>query len=194
MSSTPSPLDEVFRVVELLEGLGIEYVVGGSLAASFFGEPRATMDVDIAVRADPALGEALLDSAGPEFYVPHEAARRAFEMHDSFNLVPYGSNMKVDIFVLGDGLLDRRQLERRRRVSMSDSGPELWVTAPEDQVLRKLSWHEMGGSDRQWRDVIGILRVSATQMDLADLWSAASELGLEDLVERALDDARLHES
>src|SRR5690606_14069622 len=123
-----------------------------------------------------------------------EAARRAFEMHDSFNLVPYGSNMKVDIFVLGDGLLDRRQLERRRRVSMSDSGPELWVTAPEDQVLRKLSWHEMGGSDRQWRDVIGILRVSATQMDLADLWSAASELGLEDLVERALDDARLHES
>ena len=151
------------------------------------------MDVDIAVRADPALGETLLDSAEPEFYVPHEAARRAFETHDSFNLVPYDSNMKVDVFVLGDGLLDRRQLERRRRISMSPSGPELWVTSPEEQVLRKLSSHEMGDSDRQWRDVIGILRVSATQMDLDDLRATAAELGLGNVLERALDDARLPE-
>lgn len=193
MSSEPGPLDLVLRVAELLEGLGIDYVLGGSMASSFFGEPRATMDVDIAIRVEPILGEALLEQAEPAFYVPREAARRAFEERDSFNLVAYDVNMKVDIFVLGDGLLDRRQIERRRRVTLSASGAELWVTSPEDQVLRKLAWHTLGDSDRQWRDVIGILRVSAEELDLDDLRAAAAELGLSDLLDEALAQAYLGE-
>ena len=164
------------------------------MASSFFGEPRATMDVDIAVRVDPNLVETLVEQAEPAFNVPREAARRAFEEHDSFNLIAHDMNMKVDIFVLGDGLLDRRQIERRRRVSLSELGAELWVTSPEDQVLRKLTWYLSGDSDRQWRDVIGIIRVSADQLDLEDLRAAAAELDLSSLLDEALAQASLDET
>jgi hypothetical protein len=193
VSSTEGPLDLVLRVAGFLDGLGIDYALGGSMASSFFGEPRATMDVDIAIRVDPTLGEALLEQAGTEFYVPRESARRAFDERDSFNLIPYDGNLKVDLFVLGDGLLDRRQIERRQRVALPERGAELWVTSPEDQLLRKLTWHALGDSEKQWRDVIGILRVSAQHLDLVDLRETAAELGLSERLEEALAQARLDE-
>jgi len=122
--------------------------------------------------------------------------REAVRRRSSFNAVHVASVEKVDFFVLGDGLLDRRQLERRRRVVLSDEPRrELWVTSPEDQVLRKLTWFRAGGgvSDRQWRDVVGILSAQAGSLDRANLVQAAAELGLGDLLARALVDAGLRE-
>ena len=69
-----------------------------------------------------------------------------------------------------------------------DPPQQLWIGSPEDQILRKLAWYRSGGqvSDRQWRDVIGILAVQSGRLDLEELRTAAEELGLSDLVERAI--------
>ena len=102
------------------------------------------------------------------------------------------SVQKVDLFVLGDGVLDRRQLEGRVRVVVTDDPPrELWIGSAEDQVLRKLSWYRSGGevSDRQWRDVVGILAVQGSRLDAEQLRAVAEVLGLSDLLERALAEA-----
>ena len=96
--------------------------------------------------------------------------------------------MKVDIFVLGDDLLDLRQIERRILVELPGAPAGIWVTSAEDQVLRKLDWYRSGGraSDRQWRDVVGILRVHGTSIDRAYLTATARALDLVDDLDEAL--------
>jgi hypothetical protein len=186
------PLDIALRVVAVLDGLGIPYVLGGSLASSLVGEPRATADVDVAIRIAEEDVAPLVRAVESEFYVSEAAALDAVRRHASFNLVHLETVQKVDLFVLGDELLDRRQLEGRTRVLVSEDPPrELWVGSAEDQILRKLSWYRAGGevSDRQWRDVIGILAVQRDRLEMETLRAVASDLDLSELLERALAEA-----
>jgi hypothetical protein len=185
------PFDLVRQMAEMLDELGILYALGGSMASSLLGEPRSTVDIDLAIRLDGIEGEALLERVGAAFYVPVESARQAIASHSSFNLVDTASALKVDLFVVGDGLLDRMQIERRVLVPIPGAPNGIWVTSAEDQVLRKLDWFGQGGSmsDRQWRDVVSILRIHRTSMDLDYLRASASELGLIDSVNEALQQA-----
>ena len=186
------PLELTLRVVRILDELGIAYVLGGSLASSLVGEPRATADIDLAIRIDPDQVSALVRALSRDFYISEEAVKDAVRRGTSFNAVHLESVTKVDLFVLGDDVLDRRQLERRVRVLVTEDPPQqLWIGSAEDQILRKLAWYRAGGqvSDRQWRDVIGILAVQSGRLDLEELRTAAEELGLSDLVERAIAEA-----
>ena len=106
----------------------------------------------------------------------------------SFNLVDTENAVKVDLFVVGDGLLDRMQIQRRVRIVVPGAPEGIWVTSPEDQVLRKLDWFRQSGtaSDRQWRDVVGILRVYGSQLDREYLSDSARAINLS----AELDEAR----
>ena len=185
------PLDVTLHVVAILDDLGIPYVLGGSLASSLLGEPRATADVDMAIRISASQLPPLLAALESDFYVSEEAARDAIARNASFNLVHLESVLKVDLFVLGDDLLDRHQLARRKRVQVRDDPPcELWIGSAEDQILRKLTWYDAGGrvSDRQWRDVLGIIEVQRDRLDMDSLRALANELGLSELLERGFDE------
>jgi hypothetical protein len=182
------PLDLVIRIARILDELEIPYALGGSLASSLFGEPRSTVDVDLAIRLAPDQAAALLEHTSTEFYVPIALAREAIRARSSFNLVDTDSGLKIDLFVLGDGLLDRRQIDRRIKVTIPGAAADIWVTSPEDQILRKLEWYRDGGavSDRQWRDVVGILRGRRGDLDIRDLTDTGHALGLADLLAEAL--------
>lgn len=187
------PLDLVLEVAGVLDALEIPYALGGSLASSLLGEPRSTTDIDVAVVLRSTQLDGLLAAVDARYYVPLEAAREAARSSGSFNLLDLDSTLKVDLFVLGDGLLDRRQIDRRIAVEIPGLPRPIWVTSAEDQVLRKLDWFRAGegSSDRQWRDVLGILRVHGDRLDLADLRRAAGEVQLLELLERALGDAEM---
>lgn len=182
-----NPLQLAVDLGSVLDELGIEYAVGGSVASSFFGEPRSTLDIDIALRGTQEELAKMVERVAVDFYVPTQAAKHAIATQDAFNLLHHESGMKVDIFVLGDGLLDRRQVERRILVSLPTG--DLWLTSPEESVLRKLWWFRLTGesSERQWRDVVGVLRLA--DIDKAELSSVAAELDLGELVERAMAEA-----
>lgn len=176
-------------VTQTLERLGIPYAVGGSLASSLHGVMRSTLDVDIVADMRPEHIQPLVDSLSKEFYADDEMMRDAIERQSSFNLIHYETAFKVDIFIRKSRAFDQMQLDRRRR-SIIASNPEasVYVTSPEDTILAKLEWYRMGGevSDRQWRDILGVLKTQAGELDLEYLRTWAAELQVSDLLERAL--------
>ena len=178
-------------MVAIFDDVGLRYVVGGSIASSLMGEPRSTVDIDIAVSIDGPRVEPLLDACAADFFVPVEFAREAIATRSSFNLIERSGALKVDVFVLGDDLLDRNQMARRVQVTPSDLVAPIWVTSAEDQVLRKLDWFVRGGStsDRQWRDIVGLLRIQAGHLDLDYLRMTANAIDLASDLERAIDAA-----
>ena len=70
------PLALVGVMAEVFDAVGIPYALGGSLASSLFGEPRSTIDVDIAVRLDEQRCDDLVDRLGAAFHVPIDGVRR----------------------------------------------------------------------------------------------------------------------
>jgi hypothetical protein len=107
-------------------------------------------------------------------------------------LIHYETAFKVDIFIRKLRPFDQMQLERRRKsVIATDPEESVWVVSPEDIILAKLEWYRMGGevSDRQWRDILGVLKTRAGELDLAYLRKWAIELKIVDLLDRALKEA-----
>ena len=186
------PIRVLLHVTGLLERIGTPYLLGGSLASSMLGEPRSTVDIDIAIVLRSADVPVLVAGLGSEFYVDEGAVRDAVDRRTSFNAIHQPTVLKVDFFVLGDAPFDRAQLEgRRRSPALEGSGRCVFVSSPEDLILRKLDWYRQGAgvSDRQWRDVLGVLKVQAERLDLAHLRHWAAVLDLAELLERALSES-----
>jgi hypothetical protein len=179
-------------VTQTLERLNVIYAVGGSLASSLHGVMRSTLDVDIVADMRLEHIQPLVAALSKEFYADDEMMRDAIEQHSSFNLIHYETAFKVDIFIRKLRPFDQMQLERRR-ISVITTDPEqsVYVTSPEDTILAKLEWYRLGGevSERQWRDILGILKTRAGELDLDYLYQWATALKVSDLLERVLKDA-----
>lgn len=185
MSDVLDPREVALRVARAFEALGIEYALGGSVASSMQGEPRATNDIDSAVRLREDQVAPLIASLGPDFAVDDVALRDAVRAGGSDNIFFLPDAMKVDLYVRGGTPFDDSELARRQRLAIR-LGDELFVATPEDNVLRKLLWFRKGGetSDRQWRDILGIMRVSSGELDWGYLQTWAPRLGVADLLDR----------
>lgn len=179
-------------VTQTLERLGIPYAVGGSLASSLHGVMRSTLDVDIVADMRVEHIQLLVSALSKEFYADDEMMKSAIEHHSSFNLIHYETAFKVDIFIRKLRPFDQMQLDRRRTsVIATDPERSIYVTSPEDTILAKLEWYRMGGevSDRQWRDILGVLKTRAGELELDYMRKWAGELKVMDLLERALKEA-----
>jgi len=185
----PESLRVLFMVLDALEELGLPYHLGGSFASSIHGIPRQTQDIDLVVEIDAGDAARLVSLLEGEFYGSAPRARRAVGSGSSFNLVHLGSGVKVDLFPRGGSAFDREEFRRRIPLPLGEPpGRMTYVKSPEDTVLRKLLWFREGGgvSDRQWSDVVGVLGSQAGRLDRAYLERWAGELGLTDLLARAL--------
>lgn len=185
------PLEIALLVAGAIEASGGQYFVGGSLASSLQGEPRATNDIDFVVSLPLGKVAALRDALGSDFELDVDMLRDALRTASTANAFHLPTVTKIDFFGRAHEDYDESEFTRRRRVIVREPDGALFIKAPEDTVLRKLSWYRAGGevSDRQWRDVVSVLRVSAPDLDSAYLDRWAARLSLTGLLARAQRDA-----
>ena len=162
--------------IEALEQLRIPYMVTGSVASFIYGEPRVTYDIDIVINPSSEAFHALLDVLEPHAYVSREAAMDAFRRRQMFNAIGFETAEKVALILLRDRPYSTAAFDRRRRMALKTMS--FMVSTPEDSVLSKLSWARRGGSERQLRDVYGILRNKLAELDWDYLERWAAELAV----------------
>jgi len=181
------------KVIGILEELAIPYHVGGSFASSVHGFPRQTRDLDLVVDLPASAVPDLVSRLEGEFYLDAERMRQAIRRGSSFNLVHLTTGFKVDVFISGREAFDRTELSRAALQRLTEDSPrDVLVKSPEDTVLRKLQWYRLGGetSDRQWTDILGIIRTQGDRLDLGYLRHWAGTLEVDDLLERVLADLK----
>jgi len=181
------PIGIALRVARALTAVGADYFLGGSLASSLQGEPRSTNDIDFVIALTLDKVSALRDELGPDFELDTDKLREALRHATCASGFYLPSVTKIDFFGCGQEPFDESEFSRRRLVAVNAAGDELFVKTPEDTVLRKLLWYRQGGevSDKQWRDVVSVLRVSGPLLHVEYLDRWAAKLGLTNLLERA---------
>jgi len=190
--SSPELQAALDPVLQALRALGVRHYVGGSIASSAHGVARASVDADVVAELLPEHAERLIGALQAAYYVPDVRVRDAVVRRTSFNVIHLDTMLKVDVFVSKGRPFDRRAMDRARLEPVKAGGePSLPLASAEDTVLAKLEWFRRGGeaSERQWFDVLGVLRASRAVIDRDYLLAGSLELGVDDLLERALRDA-----
>ncbi len=175
--------DLVRDAVRALNEAAVPYMVTGSFASTFHGEPRATRDLDVVIAPDPATLERLvagLQAAG--FYVDPDAARAALTGQSSFNAIG-AEALKIDFIIRRARPFSVQEFERRRPADML--GTPGFIATAEDMIIAKLEWAAATDSERQLRDVRGILAVTGEGVDRSYVERWVTALHLEDVWERA---------
>ncbi len=177
-------LSAIQPLVTAFAELGVLYRVGGSLASSIHGTMRTTLDADLAVNLRVSQVPKLVKALQGQYYVDEELILEALRQGRSFNLIHLETFIKIDCFPLLNRQYDQVAFSRVTVARATN-----FITA-EDTILRKLEWYRLSdGSERQWRDIIGVLQVQKNQLDNAYLTHWATELGVLNLLEQAHSEA-----
>lgn len=176
-------------VVKLLEVLGVEYFIGGSVASGVYGVARTTLDVDVVANLTAAHVAQLVQTLSNDYYVSENMAREAVAKQSCFNVIHLATSYKVDLFVSANNDYDRQAMSRRALVRIgSGDGLITLVASLEDMILSKLRWYRLGNevSERQWNDVIQMMKIQKSRLDIVYLRQWSGDLNVNDLLDRAL--------
>ncbi len=166
------PEPELFLLfVRPLNQAGIRYVVSGSVAATFYGEPRLTHDVDIIVFLNANDLQRLIEVfPARDFYLPPMEtmlAETAREHQGHFNLIHHSTGFKADLYPTGHDELNSWAFRGKRAFVFE--GEKVILASPEYVIVRKLEYFREGRSEKHLRDIRAMLAVSGEQLDRSAL-------------------------
>jgi len=187
-------LSAIEPVIKAFEELGISYYIGGSIASSAYGIARATLDVDLISNLKPYQVNSLVKKLKPDYFIDENMIQDAIQTTSSFNLIHLETMLKVDVFILKEKLYSQKAFERKRRdtIDVENNSLQIYLCSAEDIILNKLEWYKLGEkvSERQWLDVLGVIKVQGNLLDVEYLKHWAKELDISDLLERALEEGK----
>ncbi len=170
--------DPLAQIVEELERAGIPHMLAGSFASTYHGDPRTTHDIDLVIDPDRRALDRLVNQLDAQrYYISPDAVDEAWERRCRFNVVMMDLGWKVDLIIRKDRPFSVEEF--RRRQSADIGGVVVCIATAEDTVLSKLEWAAFGESERQLRDVAGILAMRRGELDLEYIGHWVEALGLE---------------
>ena len=186
-------LAAITPVIEVFEQLGVLYHIGGSVASSIYGILRATIDADLIADLRLEHVRSLVIQLQTDYYIDEDMIRDAIKRRSSFNVIHLDTMLKVDVYIPKFRSFDQEELRRAQQEVLLEGTRLFNVASPEGTILNKLEWYRMGGevSDRQWNDILGVLKIQGTNLDMDYLKKWSANLNVTDLLERALVDAGL---
>lgn len=191
----PDILSALQPVVNALEKFSIPYYIGGSIASSIYGMARATMDIDIVADVKIHHISLLRQELEKSYYIDGDMIKEAIQNSSSFNLIHLETTIKIDVFISKKTLYHQKALERKIKDTLEDDNikTQFYFSSPEDIIISKLQWYELGGkvSERQWLDVIGVMKVQRDSLDKNYLQIWAKKLGIFELLKNAFEDAEI---
>jgi hypothetical protein len=181
--------------VKTLEQLNVPYYIGGSIASSVYGISRATMDVDLVSELKSDHVKFLVQALQKDYFIDENMILDAIKNKSSFNLIHLSTMIKIDVFISSGRTFDKISFSRRKQDKLSEESDSVrvFLCSTEDTILSKLEWFKSGGSvsDRQWKDILGVIKVQGELLDKKYLLKWAEELGVEDLLEKAFTEGKL---
>lgn len=183
------PIRVVKKVTDVLDELGIRYLIGGSLASSLHGVPRATQDVDIVADFSESQIEKLNILLSNSFFIDIEMVKDAIRRRSSFNIIDKEDFFKIDFFVQKEDDLSVTEMDRRVLYHLAESDNQaIYICSPEDIIAQKLSWYRLGGgvSERQWNDALNVVKVQKGRLDGKYLHEVCRKRRVSDLLEKLL--------
>ena len=168
-------LDVLRDVSGRLQGAGIPYMLTGSLAMSYYAEPRMTRDIDLVVELGRRDVERVVSLFAPDYYLSAEAVSEAIRNASMFNLVHVESVVKVDVVIRKDSAYRKHEFTRRREIEVD--GFKTWVASREDLILSKLHWAKDSRSEMQLQDVRNLLATSC-DWEYLHRWAGRAERGI----------------
>lgn len=189
----PDIIDAMRPVVKAFEKLGILYYICGSIASSAYGMARATLDVDMVSELKIEHAHPLTEMLKSEYYIDEEAIRDAVKRKASFNIIHLETMFKIDIFLKEENSYSEEVFKRKRKENLDEekADAEFYIASSEDIILNKLEWFRMGEeiSEKQWNDILGVMKVQGDLLDKEYLYHWAEELGLKRILEKAFKEA-----
>lgn len=165
-------------VTEFFEASGIQYHVVGSMASMAMGEPRLTNDVDIVAElSSQDVAAMCVAFPAPEYYLSEQAALAAVQSCSQFNIIHLSSGVKADIFIPQSSEFSLSAKSRIRRIG-SPGEFSAWFGSPEDIILNKLIYFQLGGSEKHLRDITGMIKLNDDKLDYVYIKAWAMRLGI----------------
>jgi len=190
---TPDILVALKPVVNIFLKLSIPYYISGSIASSIYGIARATMDIDIVADINISHIPFLKQHLENDYYIDVNLIMEAILSKSAFNLIHLETAIKVDVFIYMDDPYQHNVILRKQKDTLDedDMKSEFYFLSPEDIIINKLLWYEMGGkvSERQWFDVIGVIKVQGDSLDKNYLKRWSKKVRIIKLLNKAFEDA-----
>ena len=155
-------------LVDQLDRADIPHMITGSFASTYHGISRTTLDVDVVIDPSPQNLAPFLDHLSQMgFYVSEANATAALLARTQFNVIHIETVWKIDLIIRKNRPFSETEFARREAANIL--GVDTYVASAEDIILAKLEWAKDSASERQLRDIEGIIEIKADQLDRAYL-------------------------
>jgi hypothetical protein len=182
-------VDALAPVITAFQTLGVGHYVGGSVASSFHGAARSTMDVDVVCNLKEEHVSPFVESFDSNFYIAIATVLDAVRRKSCFNLIHLPTSFKIDIFISRQRPVDVEAMRRAQmQVLGDDPSLNVAIASVEDSIVSKLEWYRLADetSDRQWDDVTRLVQLHGDALDVDYLENASQSVGVADLLTRLL--------